>query len=152
MKELIELNPMSNTATLWSLGLAILAILPGLFIGWLALTSAKTNVELGTDSLRVEGLVFGRSFKYEDLLLGEAVHVDLANDDDYRLAVRVGGIGMPGYNKGWFRLGNGREAYVHIGGGKKALYIPTKDRSSLLLGLDDPDALLSKIKGRSSAS
>lgn len=47
MKELIDLAPMSNSATMWGLGVALVAIIPGLFIAWLALSSTKANVELG---------------------------------------------------------------------------------------------------------
>jgi hypothetical protein len=68
--------------------------------------------------------------------------VDLAAHPELRPALRLWGTGLPGYGAGWFRLRNGEKAVCLLLERNKVCYLRSdEDRLSLLLSLEDPDAL-----------
>ena len=70
--------------------------------------------------------MYGRRIPLRDLTLSQAQVVDFSRDAGYVLAVRTNGIGVPGYNGGWFRLQIGQKALVFYTGSPEVIDLPTQ--------------------------
>lgn len=73
--------------------------------------------------------------------------VDLRQDSAHRPMIRLWGAGLPGFSGGWFLLRNREKALCLIFDRTRVSYLRSDaDKLSLLLSLDDPDALRKLIE------
>jgi len=72
---------------------------------------------------------------------------------DWRLALdwRTRGIGLPGYNVGWFRLGNGDKAFAAVTDPHRVVFISTDLGFSVLLSVVDPQAFIDSLSAFASS-
>ena len=113
------------------------------FVGW---HMHSRNVELLGDHLRVRRWPLPRDFKLADIELDEARVVELLQEAALQPTRKLVGSRLPGFRSGWFRLRDGRRAYVLTTSGSRVLYLPRKDGSALLLGVERPDSLLQALR------
>ena len=105
-----------------------------------------TLFEVTRAGLRIRG-PYGRLITRDAMDLEEARVVDLKTDPSYRLGIRTGGIGMPGYASGWFRLKGCASALLFVTERTRSVAIPTSLGYTLLLSPADPDAFIKSLKG-----
>jgi len=115
---------------------------------WITYSSQHSRVEIGADRLRLVGDLWGRSIPLAALDLGRAQVLDLARAPERRPASRRLGTGLPGYASGWFRLANGEKALLYLTDWRRVAYVPTTEGYSLLLSVEDPQALLDALVRR----
>lgn len=127
-------------------GISLFLIVLGLWLGSLAFTGARPTIEVDAEGLVLKLPLYGRSIAYDALKLDEASVVDLAEAGDLKPGVRTNGIGLPGYQVGWFRTRDGRKALVALTGRDHVLYVPTTEGYLLLLSVADGDGLLSLLR------
>lgn len=121
--------------------LTVMTIVAALiFIG-----SRPPKFEVTAEGLQIRGGLFGRTIPASQLRLDEAKIVDLSASEELRPRWRTMGIGLPGYQAGWFRLRNKEKALVFLNR-NRALYVPTTAGYSLLISPADPDALLGAMR------
>lgn len=108
---------------------------------------AGTTYEVGPAGLRVRGTLYGRLVPAAALRAGEARRVDLAAEPDLTPVVRTNGIGLPGYGAGWFRLAGGARALAFVTDRARLVHVPTAAGYALLLSADDPDGLVTALRG-----
>lgn len=149
MKQVFELAP-AGGKPFWILGIIVLFLLgmAALFVYFL-FSARNTTVELTAQSLEIHGGLYGRSIPLRDLDLERARRVDLTQDRSLGLAGRTNGIGLPGYQAGWFRLRSGEKALVFVTDPRRALYVPTRAGYALLVSVKEPEALLRALGGPS---
>lgn len=99
-------------------------------------------------SLHIDGNRYGGPLSLDKLRLGEARIVDLAAEKSLQPQWRTFGTGLPGYQSGWFKLKDGSKALLYLTGGARGLYIPTTSDYALLLGIENPEALLALLHER----
>jgi len=126
------------------LAVIILAILP--LFGYMAYSSRHTEFVVSPDGLDIRGTFYGRMIPASSLVVGEARAIDLTIERDFRPRWRTNGIGMPGYQAGWFRLRNRGKALLFVTDRRHVVYLPTRDGYSVFLSIRDPDAFLRVLK------
>ncbi len=104
------------------------------------------QVEILPDTLRVRRWPVPRSFALSSLEPDRAQTVDLRQENALQPVLKLMGSRMPGFRSGWFRLRDGRRGFVLTTSGNKALCLPRKDGSVLLLGVERPEALLQALR------
>jgi|SRR6185436_769279 hypothetical protein len=119
--------------------LILLAV--GALVGFTLWGARRTRFELSAEGLRLRGDLYGRLIPWEQLDVSGAHR--LGSEDATLLPrLRTLGTGLPGYQAGWFRLGNGQKALVYLTDRSRAVYVPTRAGYGLLLSPADPEAFL----------
>lgn len=103
------------------------------------------KVELLDGSIRVRRWPIPRSFPLDGLDIGQARVVDIGRESSLHPVVKLVGSRMPGFRSGWFRLRDGRRSFVLSTSGSRALYLPRRDGSVLLLAVERPEELLRSL-------
>ena len=87
-----------------------------------------------------------RSYKPSELKLDQARVVNLETEKKLRPAWRSWGTGLPGYNAGWFGLGNKQSALVYVSDPKSVIYIPTTKGHAILFSSAQAETILEKLR------
>ena len=125
----------------------VLVIVPLVFAMLLAAMKRRV-VELHDGVLEVRAALFRQRVAVAQLDLERARVVDLAERTELRPVVKTGGMSMPGFHAGRFRL---REkfgkAFCLLTDRHRVLWLPLRDgKDQLLLSLEQPQALLDALK------
>ena len=129
----------------WLHALPALMVLP-LVAGVLGWSMHSRVVDVLPASLRVRRWPIPRGFALASLELDRAQVVDLRQDATLQPMIKLMGSRLPGFRSGWFRLRDGRRAYVLSTSGSRHLCLPRRDGSALLLGVERPEALLQALR------
>jgi len=146
MKETFPLIPASSGPTWFFLGLSVLLVGLVVLFGCFAYASRHTRCEVSPEGLRIAGGLYGRRIPLEALRPDAAKVTDLKKDPACGIKWRTNGIGLPGYNAGWFRLQNGEKALAFVTDQRRVLYLPTREAYSLLLSVENPEGLLAAVR------
>ncbi len=141
------ITPPQGTA--FTLVTAAVVLLPILISGGLlwAIWSARAGaITIAEGSLRISGGPYGRTIPLSDLIPDQALATNLKADRDHALSWRTNGIGLPGFQSGWFKLKNGEKALAFVTDPTKVAYIPTRQGYAVVVSVDDPSALIASLK------
>jgi hypothetical protein len=146
MTETFPMTPASNSY-LWILGpvTLLLVALVALF-SYLTYSARHVSFEVSPEGLRIRGDLYGRFVPAASLIAAQAREVNLTFDSAHRPPVRTNGTGLPGYQAGWFRLGDGEKALVFLTDQRQAVYVPTRGGYSLLLSPSEPQAFIASLQ------
>lgn len=124
-----------------------LVIVPVVF-ALLLLAMKRRSVELQDGMLDVRGALFRQRVSVEQLDLDRARIVDLAERTELRPVLKTGGMSMPGFHAGRFRLReNFGKAFCLLTDRHRVLWLPQRDgKDQLLVSLEHPQALLDALK------
>lgn len=125
----------------------VLVIVPLVFAMLLAAMKRRA-VELHDGVLEVRAALFRQRVAVAQLDLERARVVDLAERTELRPVVKTGGMSLPGFHAGRFRL---REkfgkAFCLLTDRHRVLWLPLRDgKDQLLLSLEQPQAVLDALK------
>jgi hypothetical protein len=109
-------------------------------------TTRTPRFEVSKEGLRIRGNLYGRMIPMAHLRLDAARVVEIASSTDLQPVRRTNGASIGATRAGWFRLRNGEKALVFLTRNPRAAYIPTTQGYSVLLGVNEPDALLSSLR------
>lgn len=123
------------------LGVLLIAI-----FGFPVYSSRHVGILANDQRLQIRGDLYGRSINLSSLNLAVAKIVNLREDRELRPRWRTNGIGLPGYQAGWFKLADGEKALLFVTDPTAVVYIPTGEGYSLLLSVSDPPRFLASIK------
>jgi len=142
-----ELTPASSVPTLILavfslLLLAITAV--SIWTTWSMTTRGALRVADGNLEVRVP--VFGRTIPLASLDREHARIVALDATSDLRPRWRTNGLGLPGYQIGWYRLRDGSKALLALTSREHVLYIPTHDGYALLVSVERPEEALQALR------
>ncbi|MCL2919971.1 type VII secretion protein EccB [Shewanella litorisediminis] len=136
-------KPMTKTASAVATGI-ILAVV-GL-LGWIFIGALSPEARLEQDKLVLDLPAYSRTIPVSSLRLDEARVVAGSDANAPKLGFRTNGVGMPGYNLGWFRLkGDDAKALVSVTGDDPLLIIPVDEGYTLVLSTPDGAALLAAL-------
>lgn len=139
----IALKWSNKTIPITTVAVIVLAILlPACVIGWSIFS--RRSLEISADEIIVKAAFYTTSLKRAEL--GSAVLLGALNElPGGNISLRTNGIGLPGYQAGWFTRKNGRLLFASIGDGA-LLYIPSGKHFDIALSLSDPNAALESLK------
>lgn len=126
------------------IGLAVVVVVSCLSVR--SLYSARHATAEVNDSALVLTGEYARNIALQDLNLAKAQVVNLAERSDLSPDARTNGVGLPGYQAGWFKLHNGQKALLHLTARDRVVYLPTKEGYAVLLSVTDPGGLLDSLR------
>jgi hypothetical protein len=106
----------------------------------------REKFEISSEGLKISAFLYGRAIPARDLDISRAQAVDLSVNEDYRLARKTNGTGMPGYQSGWFRMSNGGKALAFVTDKRRVVCIPTRQDYTVLLSVENPQEFLRVLK------
>lgn len=114
----------------------------------LLLAMKRRAVELRDGVLEVRAALFRQRVAVAQLDLDRARIVDLAERTELRPVVKTGGMSLPGFHAGRFRLREKfAKAFCLLTDRHRVLWLPLRDgKDQLLLSLEQPQALLGALK------
>ena len=130
------------------LGIAAGGLVAGVF-AWFAVGQATSRIEIAGGELHLSVPMYSRSVPLDRLAVGGIERVSLAPDSEYAYAGRTNGLGLPGYQLGWFRT-RGRGRVLAAVTTTEALAIPTLDDYTLLVSVDDEEGLRRALEAAAS--
>lgn len=119
------------------LSIVFLVAIPTLVMLFSILKHQEIHV-IGSN-LTIKTSFYRESVSLDDIK-GPVVLVSLHARSDLRPALRLNGIGLPGYSGGWFRLRNGSKAFVALTR-DDAVLLNMNSGYSLIFSLQEPDAM-----------
>ncbi|MFO0950261.1 MAG: PH domain-containing protein [Isosphaeraceae bacterium] len=130
---------------------AFVVALPVLVVAVALLWPSDPRFEIASGGLAVRGLSYGKAFKAADLDARHARRLSEADLPTYGPKQRTNGVGLPGYQGGHFTLEDGSKGLLFVSDWTRAVAVPTKTGETLIVSPEDPDGLLAKLKGPSTA-
>lgn len=133
-------TPINGKVQLFSLAVGILAFLVLLVFAW-----TRNSVKIESKKLIIETSLYSESIDLEDLLIDSGRVIDLETNSEPLFRSRKSGIGLPGYQSGWFILNDGSNAFVSRTS-NSVLFLPTKKNFSLVISVTNPQQMLEMIR------
>jgi hypothetical protein len=136
-----------SSATRWFIGglFAFLVAIP-LLIVVVSCWPWSGRFLVSPEGLKIEGSSYGRGFAMPVLRISEARRLSARDTSGYRPAWRTNGIGLPGYQAGWFQLRNQRKALLFVTDWSRSVIVPTEEGFTLLLSPDEPEEFLAALR------
>ena len=116
--------------------------------GYFTYGAFYSTVTIGNDNLHVDVPIYSRTIPLESIDAELSKVVDLNHSSEFNLSMRTNGLGVPGYQLGWFERAGGGRIYAVLTDRSSVVYLPTTDGYALLLSIEEPDAFLREL-GRS---
>lgn len=102
----------------------------------------STTLKVGAEGISLD--TYGKQqFTWQQVKLAFVVE-DVANSE-YKPVYRSNGTGLPGFRAGWFKLKNGKSAFLTVTTNTQALMIRA-DATLYMLSPDDFPAFLAEVK------
>lgn len=146
MDQVFTIEP-ASTRPLWVLAVIaafLLALL--LLFGFFAYSSRNTRFEVTPLGLDIRGTLYGRSIAWADLDVEQARTVDLREASELQPTLRTNGVGLPGYQLGWFRLRRQGRGLLFLTDRSRVVALPTRAGYTILLSVHEPDAFLEALR------
>ena len=129
-----------------SLPLFILILaLTGLTAG-IIFTMKNSSISIKGDEIIIKTLFYGRKIPVSDVLLNEIQNINLTQNTEYNISIRINGIGLPNFYSGWMRLKNGKKALVCLTNRENVLLIPVNDYV-VLFSMEKSEEFINIING-----
>ena len=135
-----------------ALSLGGIALLCAALWWMLARLMRRQALELSTDALDIRSSFYHCRTPLLELKLDQARVVELDEHTDLKPTLKTNGFSIPGFNSGWFRLRNGRRAFVAVADARRKLWLPGHGKHELLLEPRDPAALLARLRELAASS
>ena len=146
MSQVFPIFPASSK-TLWSIGVFAVLMLGLLFLSlFIAYSCQQVKFELSEQQLNITGDLYGRTIPLTSLVIDEAKVIKLDKASPYRPRWRTNGIGLPGYQSGWFKLKNEEKALLFLTEYNQVVYLPTVEGYSLLISVKQAQEFLQLLK------
>jgi hypothetical protein len=123
----------------------ILLVAIGFFV-FIGYSSRHTSFEVSDQGLRISKALYGRFIPKEQIAAEGVKVINLNIDAEYKPRLRTNGIGLPGYDEGWFKLKNNEKALLFVTNPSRVVYIPTNNNYSVLLSVREAEELAGLIK------
>ena len=127
-----------------ALSLLLLAFI-ALFI-FIRYSSRNARFEVSEEGLRIKGGLYDRFIPGETIGSQNIQILNLNTSTGYKLGRRSNGIGLPGYNEGWFKLKNKEKALLFVTDRSNVVYIPTSQNYSVIMSFSNTDEFQESTK------
>lgn len=124
---------------------AITLLTVGLF-GYIGMTMNHMFIETSPDSIRIRIPMYSKTIKRSDIFADQVKVVDMNAPGSPRLGMRTNGIGLPGFQGGWFRLAGGGKVLAAVTDRTNVVVIPTKLGYDVMASVKNPEALIASLR------
>jgi hypothetical protein len=115
-------------------------------IAYMVISRRRVSIENGV--LVVKATLHTHRVPVADLELDGARTVDLGTEPELRPALRMWGLGLPGFQAGYFWLKHDRKkAFCLLTARDKVLVLPEHSGRLILLSLERPQSLVDALRG-----
>jgi integrase len=125
--------------------LILLLILSGLFVG-IIFSIKYSSISIKDNEIIIKTLFYGRKIPVSDILKNEIKKINLFENKEYNISLRINGIGLPNFYSGWMKLNNGKKALVCLTNKENVLLIPTNDYV-VLFSMENSEKFINIING-----
>jgi hypothetical protein len=146
MSRTFDITPASSTPFVVLLAIGILLILLLGFFAFIGYSARNVRFEVNDQGLRIKGGIYGRFIPKEEITTENIQILDLNTYPEYKPRIRTNGIGLPGYDEGWFKLKNNEKALLFLTDCSNVVYIPTKQDYSVLLSVKEAEEFSGLMK------
>jgi hypothetical protein len=126
--------------------LGFLSLIMFLVVAFPIYSSRKVGIQAEDRQIRIRGDMYGRNITVSSLNLAMAKIVNLDEHRELRPKWRTNGIGLPGYQAGWFKLADGEKALLFVIDPKAVVYVPTDEGYALLVSVAEAPRFLASLK------
>ena len=106
---MFDISPASNGPVMFFIILSLFfVLLIGLF-GYMVFSAHAAKFEVDESGLRIYNTIYGKFIPKENLDLNGILIVDLKTQTSLQPQLRINGVGLPGYEAGWFNLKDKKE-------------------------------------------
>jgi hypothetical protein len=123
----------------------ILAITLAVYAG-IVLLMRRHRLRIDAGGIEVATTFYSRRLRWEQLRLDAARVVDIDERTELKPMLKSNGVAMPGFHSGWFRSRGFNRLLVASAGGKRLLWVPTREGYDLLLQPRKPAVALERMK------
>jgi hypothetical protein len=135
----------SKSTGWFALAVAVVGLILPAGIALFALPHGPVTFKATGEGLRIEGDPYGNFFKREQLKLSEARPLDFAAEPEFTPTLRLNGIGLSGYQSGWFNTQGSGKALVFLADRSHAVLIPTTLGYNLIFSTESPQILIGDL-------
>ncbi|GIU11564.1 MULTISPECIES: PH domain-containing protein [unclassified Shewanella] len=135
----IYFKQMPKTSKAVSIGILLPMVLA---FSWMFYKVNDSKLILSSETLTLDVPFYGFSLPIADIDSAGITLLDWGKEPGLKPDIRANGIGIPGFQLGWFRLANGQKAFVASTNTDKLVLIPTLQNYPLILSLQQPEGLL----------
>jgi hypothetical protein len=86
-------------------GMVLIAVMATVFL-FFGSSAKNAKFILSEQGLEIKSFIYGRTLPREVFSSATVLKLDLRNQHTYAPVIRTNGIGLPGYQAGWFSLAN----------------------------------------------
>jgi len=141
-----DLLPTTPTTTYVLGTMALLLVVLATASVWITWSASHSSLSISNRAIHLHVPFYGRAIPTSSVDLSHAKISTFDASPELRTTLRINGIGLPGYNVGWFKLANGTKALVAVTSSERVLYIPTHEGFALLVTVREPDAVLQALR------
>lgn len=141
MHQVFTIAPASPKPLWFIAAIAALLLTLLLLFASFVYSSRATRFELSAEGLHIRRTLYGRTIPWDRLMTDQARVVNLRESEEFRPTMRTNGLGLPGYQVGWFRLREGR-GLLFVTDPTTVVAIPTHDGYVVLASVADPSAFV----------
>jgi len=126
-------------------GMVLIAVLAIVFL-FFASSAKKAKFTLSEQGLEIKSFIYGRTLPRDIFSSVSILKLDLRNQHTYAPVIRTNGIGLPGYQAGWFSLVNKGKALLFVTDTSSIVYLPTSKGYSVMLSVTEPEEFIDAAK------
>lgn len=115
--------------------IGLLTLLSLVYIG-LALVVGTNEIQNTDGALEFKAGFYSYTLSRSELENAEVIHTNRNELGEQAVKIRTNGIGLFGYNVGWFRLKNGADAFVMFVGNNEDVTLIKSKRNVILVNRD----------------
>ena len=126
-------------------GLIMVVVLAIIFL-FFGYSARNGEVILNENGLTIKSFLYGRTLAKEVFIRDNILKLDLRNLQSVVPMSKRNGIGLPGYQAGWFRLANKEKALLFVTDKSRVVYLPTNMGYSVILSLAEAEEFIKLMK------
>lgn len=112
---------------------------------WFALAQRRSTIVVTDRHVTLNVPIYGRTMELDRLMPDSLHKVTMTNPEQYRLTLRTNGLGMPGYQLGWFRTKGAGRVLAAISGNDLVVW-QTRDDYGVIVSPEDGDGLIAALR------
>ncbi|MDH0450335.1 PH domain-containing protein [Shewanella sp. GD04112] len=113
---------------------------------WVFYQSHNAEIALTDTELKLDIPFYKVQLARSELLVEQARLIDLKLEADLVPSFKTNGIGMPGYQLGWFNLKGKGKAFVAVTDKSELVLVPTTRGYNLLLSVPEGEKFLAQLQ------
>jgi hypothetical protein len=131
----------------WNIFAIVTALSVSIFLVLSVPVFTRHRVEIMNGQVNIKMAFYSEAMDSKDIKAGSGIIVSLSKTPNLQLRTRLNGIGLPGYQAGWFILGDGSKAFAAVTS-DEVIQLQTTKGYSLMFSAEDPVSVLAALKMR----